>query len=399
MPSSTSSFNPIYGKTLAAILLGMTAALGLVKGFVYLNDASSETIMGRVLEARAALPKIVAEPEDLVMVFGSSMVEAGFSPRQFDQHMRDAGIENTKAFNFGFGGLNPFYQDYLTRRIKEAFDGNNKRLKLAVIEFNPFQTTIRRYERATALEDSFITMLGTEKEFRKILMEDPTRGVRLYNIKYFRDSISAEMITSYFGGIFREPRKRTELERDEELQQKNRELREQLSKAFERDYPDYDGSQWTYQWQGGSTIPAERDAETLKIFDAYYATLLDDARFDDARLNRIHTADILELNFSEELVTAFIRIVNQFKTFSDHVEVVLLPRNTDWINYTDGGKQRLAETIKRIEQATGITIKSHQDLPVIKPSMFRDATHLNGYQGGVAYTRFLADQYAKYLKN
>ncbi len=398
MPSSTSSFNPIYGKTLLAIVLGMTAALGLVKAFVYANDASSETIMGRVLEAKAALPRIVTEPEDLVMVFGSSMVHAGFSPREFDQHMRDRGIDNSKAFNFGFGGLNPFYQDYLTRRIKEVFDDNNKRLKLAVIEFNPFQTTIRRYERATALEDSFITMLGTEKEFREILLQDPTRGVRLYNIKYLRDSISAEMITSFFGGIFREPRTRTELERDEELQQKNRELGEQLSKAFERDYPDYDGSQWSYQWQGGGTIPAERDAETLALFDAYYASMQDDARFDDARLNRIHTADILDMNFSEELITAFIRIVNQFKTFSDHVEVVLLPRNTAWINYTAGGKQRLAATIKRIEQATGITIKSHQDLPVIKPSMFRDATHLNAYQGAVAYTKFLADEYHQYLR-
>lgn len=398
MPSSTSSFNPIYGKTLLAIVLGMTAALGLVKAFVFANDASSETIMGRVLEAKAALPQIVTEPEDLMMMFGSSMVHAGFSPREFDQHMRDRGIENTKAFNFGFGGLNPFYQDYLTRRIKEAFDANNKRLKLAVIEFNPFQTTITRYKRATALEDSFITMLGTEKEFREILLEDPTRGVRLYNIKYLRDSISAEMITTYFGGVFREPRKRTELERDQALQDKRNELGEQLTAAFEKDYPDYVDSQWSYEWQGGGTIPAERSAETLAIFDAYYAAAHDPARFDDDRLNRIHTADILELHFSEELIAAFIRIVNQFKTFSDHVEVVLLPRNTDWITNTDGGKQRLAAAIKRIEDATGVTIKDHQDLAVMKPHMFSDTTHLNRYQGAVAYTKYLADQYHHYLR-
>lgn len=398
MPSSTSSFNPIFGKTLAVILLGMTAALALVKGFVYLNDASSETILGRVLEAKAALPQIVQEPEELTMVFGSSMVGAGFSPREFDQHIKDYGIENNKSFNFGFGGLNPFFQDYLARRIKESFVENNRRLKLAVIEFNPFQTTITRHQGALDIEDSFITMLGSEKEFREILMEDPTRGVRLYNIKYLRDSISAEMITSYFGGIFREPRTRTTLERDKALGEELERLGELLNAAFEKEYPNYVNSQWSYEWQGGGTIPAERSPETLAIFEDYYAASKDPARFDDDRLSRIANADILELHFSDELIEAFIRLVNEFKSFSDHVEVVLLPRNTDWINYPEAGKQRLKEAIQRIEAGTGIKIKDHQDLAVMKPHMFADTTHLNRYQGASTYTRYLADQYHHLLK-
>ena len=123
----------------------MSAALGLVKAFVYFNDASSETILGRVLEAKAALPQIVKESQELAMVFGSSMVRAGFSPREFDQHMKDRGIKDIKSFNFGFGGLNPFFQDFLARRIKESFVENNRRLKLAVIEFsNHHYTTSRR---------------------------------------------------------------------------------------------------------------------------------------------------------------------------------------------------------------------------------------------------------------
>ncbi len=389
----------IYGKTLLVIILGMTAALGLVKIFVYANDASSETILGRVLEAKDALPRIVQEPEDLVMVFGSSMVGAGFSPREFDQHMQDQGIDDIKSFNFGFGGLNPFFQDYLARRIKEAFVGNDRRLKLAVIEFNPFQTTVTRRNGALSLEDSFITMLGSAQEFREILMNDPTRGVRLYNIKYLRDSISAEMITNYFAGEFQEPRKRTELERDEERGERLSELGELLNQAFEKEYPNFKGEQWSYDWQGGGTIPAERSPETLEIFEEYYAVSLDPARMDDDRLNRIHNADILEMNFSDELIEAFIRLVNEFKQFSDHVEVVMLPRNTDWIVYPEAGKQRLQQAIARIESATGITIKDHQDLPVMKPHMFGDTTHLNRYQGASTYTRYLAEQYQQYLEN
>lgn len=388
----------IYGKTILFILLGMTAALGLVKAFVYANDASRETILGRVLEAKAALPRIIDDPHDLVMVFGSSMVEAGFSPREFDQHLKQQGIENVKSFNFGFGGLNPYFQDILTRRIKEAFEAKNRRLKLAVIEFNPFQTTITRHEGARSLEDSFLTMLGNDEEITEIFMEDPTRGVRLFNIKYLRDSISAEMITHYFGGMLREPRRRSDLERDEKSQERLREIGPLLNQAFEDEYPDYEDEEWSYAWQGGGTIAAERKPETLALFEEYYQLILDPARLDDDRLHRIHTADILEMRFSDELVQAFIRIVNQFKSFSDHVEVVILPRNTDWINYTPEGQQRLNETVKRIEQATGVTIKNHQDLSVIKPSMFSDTTHLNRYQGASAYTKYLVNHYLNLLR-
>jgi hypothetical protein len=389
----------IYGKTILFIVLGMTAALGLVKAFVFANDASRETILGRVLEAKAALPRIIDEPHDLVMVFGSSMVEAGFAPREFDQQLKEQGLNTIKSFNFGFGGLNPYFQDILTRRIKEAFDAKDRRLKLAVIEFNPFQTTITRHEGARSLEDSFLTMLGNDEEIAEILMDDPTRGVRLFNIKYVRDSISAEMITHFFGRMLREPRKRTELERDKKRRERLNEIGPLLNQAFEDEYPDYVDSEWSYAWQGGGTIAAERKPETLELFEEYYDLILDPARLDDDRLNRIHTADILEMHFSDELVEAFIRIVNQFKTFSDHVEVVMLPRNTEWINYTAEGQQRLNEVVQRIKQATGVTIKNHQDLPVINPSMFSDTTHLNRYRGAAAYTLYLAEQYQRLLKS
>lgn len=389
----------IYGKTLLVILLGMAAALGIVKAFVYANDASRETILGRVLEAKAALPQIVQEPDELVMVFGSSMVGAGFSPREFDQHMKDRGIDNIKSFNFGFGGLNPYFQDILARRIKEQFQASDRRLKLAVIEFNPFQTTITRHEGARSLEDSFLTMLGSDAEIADIMMQDPTRGVRLFNIKYLRDSISAEMITHYFGGVLREPRSRTEMERDAKRRERLEEIGPLLNQAFEEEYPDFVDAEWSYPWQGGGTIAAERKPETLALFEEYYELIMDPARLDDDRLNRIHTADILEMRFSDELVEAFIRIVNQFKQFSDHVEVVMLPRNTDWIVYPESGRKRLDEAIARIEAGTGITIEDHQDLPVMKPHMFGDTTHLNRYQGASTYTQYLAEQYHPYLKN
>ncbi len=389
---------PIYGKTLLFILVGMALALAGVRWFSWMGDAAPGSFLGRVLEAKNALPQIVAEPHDLVMVFGSSMVEAGFSPREFDQRLKEQGHDDIKSFNFGFGGLNPFYQEILTRRIKEAFDQANRQLKLAVIEFNPFQTTITRYNRNRMLEDSYITILGNNGELWEIMKQDPTRGVRLFNIKYLRNSVSAEMITGYFGSALQEPRSRTTLERDPKRQERLREIGPILNEAFEKEYPDFDGSDWYYPWQGGGTIASERSPETLAAFEEYYELLQDPARLDDARLNRIHTADIIDMHFSEELVLKFIDIVNQFKTFSEQVEVVMLPRNTAWITHSEAGAKRLQAVIKRIEQATGVTIKNHQNLPVIKPSMFSDATHLNRYQGAAAYTRYLADEMAPLLQ-
>jgi len=120
---------------------------------------------------------------------------------------------------------------------------------------------------------------------------------------------------------------------------------------------------------------------------------------DDDRLSRIASADIIELNFSEELVDAYIEIIKNFQGFSDRVEVVLLPRNTAWITNSTAGLQRLNETIEKIEAATGVKIKNHQDLDVINPAMFGDTTHLNRYQGQVAYTDYLLDQYIHLLEN
>ena len=381
------------------ILIGSGLAMANVRLFTHLNDASSETILGRVMQAKQALPQIVQEPKDVVLFYGSSMTGAGFSPRQFDSKLKQQGIE-IKSYNFGFGGLNLYFQDILSRRIKEEFQHNNKRIKLALLEFNPFQTTKTRHKRAKSLEDSFITLLASDEEIFDILRDDPERGTRLYNIKYLRDSISAEMVTNFFAGGFRTPRARTQLERDEELDKEFEKVGDQLTKAFEKEYPNYVSSRWSYDWQGGGTIPEERSAETLEIFEKYYLLQNKNTRnYDDDRLSRIASADIIDLDFSDGLVEAYIRLIKEFQQFSDQVEVLMLPRNTKWITNSEIGLKRLNETIAKIESETGIKIRNHQDLSVMKPHMFRDTTHLNRYQGAVTYTDYLIENYANLLKN
>lgn len=392
MNSSTSSSRKIYGKICLGVSLTMVGAWCVLMMVADIIDVNAEGLMGRVVEARQALPHIVSEDKKQVMVFGSSMVDAGFSPRLFDEQVKAQGKDIT-SYNFGFGGLNPYFQDYLSRRIREAYEGEDKRLKLAIIEFNPFQTTKTRWDRANSTVDSFLTLLASNVELLEVTKGDLNRAMLLFNIKYVRNDISSQMVTSFMGrGIF--PAERAKRERDDEAMVKRRlELGKQANELYNADFPDMPYNQWSLAWQGGRTIPQDRSAKSLEVYAEYITTQQTAVQMTNFRNRRIRTADVLGLHFEPLLVESFIRIVENFKQFSDKVEVVMLPRNTDWINYSPEAQARLDAAIAQIEKATGLSIRNHQNLKEITPQMFRDATHLARYQGDIAYTQFLVEQY------
>jgi len=381
----------IFGKILLTVFAGMLAALGILRIFTDLNDASADTILGRVIEARAALPVILESEKDLALFFGSSMVHAGFSPRMFDHWMAEKNIE-IESYNFGFGGLNPYFQEILSRRIAEEFDAKNRRLKLTMIEFNPFQTTQTRWNRALPIVDSFMTMLATDKELFEIAKTDPTRGARLFTIRYLRNDISAEMITGFFGESLQTRPQESEIPEDEAAEKRRNEILELLEGRLEEDYPDYDDEDWYLPWQGGGTIPTDRSEETVELIKELIRTYLTDRNLDNDRLFRIRSADIIELQFEELLMESFIQMVKNFQQISEQVEIILLPANRDWIVNSPEGTQRLAAALERIEAETGISIRNMQDAKEITPDMFSDTTHLGRYTGDLPFTRLLVNE-------
>lgn len=387
----------LYLKIFLTVVVGMTLAMGIIRGIAWLNDASGSNFLGRVLAARAALPRITQEEGDLVMVFGSSMVQAGFSARHFDREVNARG-GNVKSWNFGFGGLNPYFQDFLARRIREAFERDDRRLKLTLIEFNPFQTTTTRWDGARQVLDSFLPLLASDEELLDIALEDPERGALLYTINHIRDGVSAEMITTQFGRAFSDPPQRSELPPlDEADQARLDEMGADLNARFEAEYPDWVPSPWNYDWQGAGTVPWERPAETVAMFPEYFSLIQNDRAMDNDRLNRIRTADILDLEFEELLIEHFIALVGELKAISEAVEIIVLPRNTEWIQYTPEVAARLQALLDRIEQETGVPVRNHQDLPEMTPQMFSDTTHLGRYVGDIPYTEYLVEQYADRL--
>lgn len=383
----------LYAKVIITIGLCMLAAVVIIQLIITSMGAKTQGVLGRVTESRAALSQVVEEPNQLALFYGSSMTRAGFSPRQFDAQLAKID-KNVTSFNYGFGGLNPYFQDFLSRRIVEEFEKSDRRLKLTMIEFNPFQATKTRWNRAEPVLDSFLTLLASDRELLEIALQNFTRGVRLFNIKYLRDNISAEIITTVFGqDMF--PRQRSGgFEDDEETIAERRRLGQLLSVQFDKEYPNYIDTEWSYEWRGGGTIPEERSAETLAIFEEYYNVSQTDAAMKNDRLGRIRSADIEELNFEPLMIEHFINIIKNFQRVSDNVEVIVLPKNSKWIKTSPEANRRLADVLLHIEQATGVKIQDHQSIPEITPEMYSDTTHLSRYRGGVVYTDYLVKLYA-----
>lgn len=389
----------IFLRIFLAVLVGMGIALGLAQAFVAANGASSRSLLGRVIEAQEAIPRIAAEESDIVLFFGSSMTAAGFSPREFDRAIAAAGGDSI-SFNFGFGGLNPLFQDYTSRRIVEAFEAEDRRLKLALIEFNPFQTTKARRELQRAQEESYLALMTSPRELWDIIVDDPESGIRMAEIRYLRDGISAEMITTFFWAEpFRAPRsaQAADIQEEEGVEERLNEVLDLMNEKFEEEYPDYDGSDWYYPWRGGGTIKSERSAETLALVEDYYTLTQTDYQMTIDRLSRIESADIENLDFDPELVARFIAIVENFQRVADHVEVIMLPKNTDWIRNPPEALARQAAVVRQIEEATGIRVRDFQQIDAVTNDMFGDTTHLNRYRGAVAFSEFLAREYTDLL--
>jgi hypothetical protein len=205
------------------------------------------------------------------------------------------------------------------------------------------------------------------------------------------------MITSYYGHELFPPERKQVFKEDEAVVKEKRALGKQISEAFEREYPNYQGEDWFYDWQGGGTIPEERSSETLALFKEYSAVAYTDAYMKNDRLSRIRSADIEGLDFEPLLIESFINTVKNFQSISDKVAVIMLPRNSRWIQYSPETQARLYAAVAQIEAATGVKVVDHQQLEEIDDSMFRDTTHLDRYTGDIAYTDILIRDFGRTL--
>lgn len=378
-------------------LLGGLLMFILVVG-IYKFIASNIPMNGRVETMMDYMPVLIEEnPQSKkVMIFGTSMVQAGFEPYQFDAYFAERNID-VASYNYGVGNLNPEFQQYVVRHIRRELEAANEKLDLAVLEFNPFQTTRARHRIGGYTRDQNEAILLTVDDLWRITLEDPDRGIRLFNVRYFREGLSAELITSalFLENVINEPD--TSEERTAAI-----ETRRDMQRAFRDTLPEgYSpfGGEWDIPLRGGRIDKRELSGESLEALHAYAESFRDPALMEPDLQRRIDQGDILDLDFEESLVQAFISMVNDLNAVAENMEVVLLPRNTDWVVYTPEVQTRLDRLMDRISRETGVAVRDMQDLPEITPAMFVDTTHLSFTTGIDTYTRVLAETYEPVLRN
>lgn len=346
----------------------------------------------RVLGMIDYLPSLVEESADTrnVLFFGSSMVQAGFEPELFDRYFSDRELD-VVSYNYGVGNLNPEFQQYVTRHIRDELETRDTKLDLTLLEFNPFQTTKRRYALGEMTRDQNQAILWPAVDVWRVALNDPDRGARLLAIRYLRYGLSAELITSAILLDSDEPKVEPSSVR-EDAQNKSSELRRAFLDTLPADHDLFRGG-WDTESRGSRLRKSELTEDSLQALDAFVRSYNHPALLAPDLENRIQTSDILGLDFDERLVRAFIAMVHDLSAVSKSIEVVLLPRNTQWVEYTPEVQAKLDAMMERISSETGVVVRDMQVSNRITPEMFVDTTHLSVTTGAETYTRFLAETY------
>lgn len=379
-------------KTFLGGLFMSIAVVGLYKLL-----ASNVPINDRVLGMMDYMPTLIAERSETkqVMVFGTSMVQAGFEPSQFDAYFDERNLDIT-SYNYGVGNLNPEFQQYVVRHIRRELEAADSKLELALLEFNPFQTTKARDVIGAYTRDQNEAILLSVDDLWDITLDDPDRGMRLFNIRFLREGLSAELITSAILLDSGDSPPQSSPERTEALAAR-RGKQEELLATFEEGYSPFSNA-WDPALRGGRVKKNELSEESMDALYAYAESFNHPALMEPDLQRRIRQGDILGLDFEERLVQAFINMVNDLNAVSEQMEVVLLPRNTDWVTYTPEVQEKLNNLMARVTRETGVPVRDMQDHPDVTPEMFVDTTHLSFASGIDTYTRVLAETYESFLR-
>ncbi len=393
MTEPSPSNDRIAARTLGVGLVLLLASLGLARGFVALVERTTPPEArahltegsGRLVDFLQALPDI-ASREDAVLVFGSSLIQHGFSPEAFERHL---GAPAT-AYNLGFPGVDPELQAVLARRVASAFEATGRRARLSLVEFTPFQATLARSQAERFREHAAV---------KKALLLDP--------LLLARAAQRSPEEASHLGALWlmggTSPLAVTSL-----LEHR---LFEGPAPAWwpgpATEEPDLARKEWVARIHAGRAALERRQVpewdpvrrgEVRWVFDETREAYLAWARLRGApevleaeRHWRVETSDLLELRFDEQQVRAFTEAVRALASVSRKTVVVVAPRNPAWARPTPEGQARLAAALAHFEKETGAAVLDMGESPEFGPEDFIDVTHLNESSGRPKLSRRLAE--------
>jgi hypothetical protein len=387
----------IAARTLGAGLALLLAALGLSRGFIHsVVQATPPEMRGQQSEGTdrlvgflEALPEI-ARREDATLVFGSSLIQHGFSPETFEQHLG----AHVTAYNLGFPGVDPETQALLARRVADTFEQTGHKARLSLVEFTPLLATVargkaQRFRELAAIKKS---LLADPLALARVARRSPEEAAHLGALRLLGGTSPLVVKSLVEKHVFDGPtppwwpvpqppdpvmERRAAVER----------IHAGRAAAERRVVPDWD--------------PVRR-GEVRWIFDesreayAAWARLRTTPELlEPERQWRVESSDMLELRFDEEQVRFFIEAVRALASVSREARVVLAPRNRAWNQPTTEGRARLAAVLARIEQETGVPVIDLSDDPEFTSEDFIDVTHLNESSGRPKLSRRLAEVMAE----
>jgi hypothetical protein len=390
------SSDRIAARTLGVGLVLVLAALGMARGFVsLLVRTSTPELRGQYTEGSIRLEDFlgtlpdISRREDAVLVFGSSIIQHGFSPEAFEQHL---GAPAT-AYNLGFPGVDPGMQALLARKVADAFEHTGHKARFTLVEFTPFQATLARGRSSWYREQSAVkkALLADPRTFARTARRSPEEASHIGAL-WLMGGISPLSVTSLLETrIFDGPSPSwwpVPPPEDPGAERKAWVARVHAGRyAIEhREVPEWD--------------PVRR-GEVRWIFDETREAYLAWARLRSApevleadRRWRVETSDLLELRFDDQQVQAFIETVRALASVSCETRVVLAPRNRAWNQPTPEGRARLAAVLARIEHETGVPVLDLAESAEFGPEDFIDVTHLNESHGRPRFSRKLAEAVA-----
>ena len=396
----------IYTVVLSTIILA--SAVVLMNVFTYLAEKNAGDVFGvqRIRSIVQSLDYMAATDDPSVIMFGSSLAKEGFSPRHYDQALMQLGVSAT-SFNVGVGNMKPSYQLLLAKRMREAYEREGQKAGLSIIEFTPFLTTEARQVFRPFMTEQVTAVLMSSDEVNQIVTQDLEQYARMLSIKYLRNGVSAEAITGgirYLIGVvqMQTANAATREVYSDEYQQRideRKALQRQLKQHIAREHPLTGKSQvWNPTTQGGLIDMTDLSEEAQEVVRKLTMNLRDPKTLGKGLDSRIECCDILELNFNEQSINEFLAIVEEFKSFSREVVIVMLPSNPMITQPHPEALVRQEALIKRVTQQSGVPIMNYQQHAEFSGEQFFDATHLSMDSGRLEFSELLAQATAKYLR-
>jgi hypothetical protein len=347
--------------------------------------------VNRIREFTAALPEIAERTENAAFFVGGSVVSYGFSPKVFDARMREHAID-LRSYNVGVNGNVPEVDALTVRRIGDAYNHVNRRVRVMMIAFgawafadwftglNPSRNRSRLVKNAALL---------TETEIASLFLHEPhyaseLLGVRilggfgapdsigLLGERMFGGPVNGAVSPSWWFGA--------DPPTPEPYDQAVRDARRGWSLQF---------GHWNDSVRGEFFQDRGDDEAYARLASFAVKPSEERIKWYDDQLKG-------DMKVRPELFALFLESVRLAQGFSDAVVVVVIPSNPVAGRLNAEGRRHFEE-IKAEMRRTGASVLDLFEPPELTMADYLDISHLNEQTGKPIFSALLADRVADVL--